>query len=417
MGSVRIWMVVAALLAVTQAARGQTPGPQEDVTTADTELLEMFFTDKDPQLRAAAAAELGRRGSAAMPAVPALVSGLADPEPRVREAVLVTLRTLHVDPTRALIERVATGEPSLQIEAARAVGRIVLADASVSDALAGAALQEGAPDEVVAACVQALGDIGAVSSAALGAMSKALTTESELTRAQSVWALAKLGLPGTNVVRKHLEDATDSDFREFVASKLGSCAPRAEVVEVLRWCLRDDSDYRVRNSAAASLGELGAAAEPAIPDLIHASESGERYSHTALLAIEDVANASRSAGSDPSWFIFRRMWLWFLCPFLVVAVTSGCCATGGASWRLKLAIISLVSLGLAVLVTWSVSSRPWSDALLGGVSGLRLAGPASSIGLSLAFGLFMTGIAIAIGVGHLAQRRRARRNAGAASGT
>ena len=85
--------VAVAILAVAPALSGQAAAPARD-TVVDGRHLSEWVADlkaQAPQTRNAAAYEISGLGSAAAPAVPALIDALDDSEPSVRFPVTVAL--------------------------------------------------------------------------------------------------------------------------------------------------------------------------------------------------------------------------------------------------------------------------------------------------------------------------------------
>ncbi len=224
--------------------------------------LEKALKDDNEHVRQAAAVALGRIGPAAKEAVPALEEALKDKDEEisVRSAAGAALAKLGF-PDRVvpvLIAALEEESPHLREYAATTLSEIgPPAKAAVP------ALKEALEDKawyVRKAAAEALGNMGPAAREAVPALEKALKDELENVRVAAGAALAKLGLPqrAVPVLIAEMEDES------------GSC----------------------RSYAAWTLGEIGAAAKPAVPALKEALEDKVWYvRHAAAEALKKIQAA------------------------------------------------------------------------------------------------------------------------------
>jgi HEAT repeat protein len=237
-----------------------------------------------PEVRAAALAELLRSEADPSPYVEELGGCIQDPSQSVRLMTLVLLGRI--------------GDPAVQY--------------------LDAALAMGEPDSFRAATAAVIAGIGPPAAACTRNLCRCLTSAGEALRNAASAALAKIGEPAVPALRRMLRfpnpetviaalqslamigppaAAAVSDVdalasRPFPPLRLACAATLACLtgdpargLPVLLQAL-GDSDAQVRRTAAEKIGGLGRVAHPAIPDLVrHAADADESVRAAAVLAL------------------------------------------------------------------------------------------------------------------------------------
>lgn len=273
---------------VVESAPAQPPGPPEVVL-----LLEKLGA-KDPSERAGAVERLGRLGTEARPAVPALSRLLAqDPSSFVRErsaqALARIAKDVKADPGKAVAalgKALKDRDRNVRIAAANALGSLGAKARPAVPALI-EALRD--PNGYVRAWVaEALVRTKAPPEQVIPPLVQALATPNYAGRIGN--ALAGLG----PVVVAPLEKALASDdphLRQGAASALADLGPKAkEAVPELAELVRRDPAPAVRKEAASALGRIGREAASATPALTEALQSKElEVRRAAAQALSRVA--------------------------------------------------------------------------------------------------------------------------------
>ncbi len=228
-----------------------------------------------------------------------------DPGARAARQWLDVRRTA---PTAAAIAAIATvlvrPEPSERRAAAWGLGVSGQAASAVGDAVARLARVDESPG-VRAASARALGGIG--SRAAVPALSLALGDPSESVRAAAAQALVRLGPTPADVdALVGALSSSDAYVAAFAAWSLGNLGAAAEpaVGELARALARDETNAVV----AGALARIGPAAKSAVPELVLALASvddGRRWRAARTLgrigpAAETGVDALTAALQDPS---------------------------------------------------------------------------------------------------------------------
>jgi HEAT repeat protein len=185
-----------------------------------------------PEVRARAAAIIGRMGPKAKRAVPALVDALADPDPETRNEVLFALASIGPG-----------------------------AEGAVS-AVANNALSDTDMNVRYAACY-ALGSIGPAAKSAKAALRGNLASPDEFLAMASAWALARIDPGCTETAPKSVPllcsalEQPDAMTRLHAAESLGLLGPLAkDAAGALKKALQD-ANADVRDAAAKALKAIG----------------------------------------------------------------------------------------------------------------------------------------------------------------
>jgi len=222
-------------------------------------------------VREAAAEALGGMGPQARGSVPALTCALGDEGWSVREAALAAIERLlpNGEVVSALIEGLGNDSPSTRWGAALALKEMGSRAASAVPTLV-RLLEEDDDNDVRRVAAEALGDIGEQEEA-VPALTQALEDKYWRVRRAAVRALVKIG-PHSDVVPGLAQAMSDTDprVRSAAAQALGDVGTRAtEAVPPLVQALEDDSGI-VREAAVLALKGIDPRPEDVVPGLIEA---------------------------------------------------------------------------------------------------------------------------------------------------
>ncbi len=219
-------------------------------------------SDPKEQMRAPLALEEGKGA-----AVPVLIQLLGSPRETVRATaagILTRIGPPAVDAVPALQARLDDDDANVRAVSAKALAAIKPTDPDVIKSLAGKL--RGADRDFV---IRPLSAAGAAARAAVPDLTAIARDASlpPLTRWEAIRTLGKIGpdsKPAVPVLVAALTDA-DAFVREHAAESLGEIGA-AEAIPDLTRILADPSP-RVRRDAVRSLGQFGAAAKSALPEV------------------------------------------------------------------------------------------------------------------------------------------------------
>jgi HEAT repeat protein len=289
---------------------------ERDARPAVAALTEAL-SDAYEQVRAGTAAALGAIGPAAEPAVPALMKMLQDREGPPRRAAVGALgriggsaRTAVPALVRALKDKDLMGGPL------DALGDLGPAAKEAVPALT-ALLEQGWGREAA----RALGQIGPPAKPAVPALIKLLDStdpqprsgvpeeflkqahaHARIEAALALWRVARQrrGIPVLVDLVQDKAGAFQGNLfhvREYAAAALGEIGPAAQAaVPALIQALRHEN-YRVREAAAAGLGGIGPEARPAVPALVALVQKKDTFdeSQAAVEALGKMGPAAKAA--------------------------------------------------------------------------------------------------------------------------
>jgi HEAT repeat protein len=281
----------------------------DDFKRAFDALHEAAHYDRVPKVRAAAATALGRLGSDAKSAVPALIALLKDKDDTPRAAAAEALGRIGVeaqDAVPALLEvlKDRQADPQPRIRAAFALGRLGVGDAGqVVTALAETLAEPQAPADLRKTTADSLsllckgGRLGKEAAPAVSPLVQALRDKEnvELRRSAAaaldqIGAEAKVALPD---VKSALQD-DDKFVRCQVLHLIGRFgAEGADALPDILRCSREDTVLEVRLAAIETLGALGLKTPEVEAELQTAANSSQ-------IAIRDAARRSlKKLGIEP----------------------------------------------------------------------------------------------------------------------
>jgi HEAT repeat protein len=261
--------------------------------------------DKHDYVRTTAAGALGRIGK---PALAPLQEGLADSDPKVREAAADGLGVMGetAEPaTGALARAVLDGDARVRLSAARAWWKINRSPYAVSVLVA--TLKD--PDENLRRAASfALGPVGKPAVASILPLLKEKDLASRLAAAHALFqmgpeaaaaapalienrqgilpmaslALVSVGRASVPALLTALQQKGDDALRVFVLATLENLGPEAkEAVPALTELLRD-AEPALRRATATALGSMGPEAKAAVPALSEALTKADRLSRLPL---------------------------------------------------------------------------------------------------------------------------------------
>ncbi len=271
--------------------------------------------DGDEGVQAAAAAVLGKMGRQAAPAVPGLIKALEakslmaahalgrigpaakDAVPALRAALADAKTSRTVKEFKSSdVGKVETREISLAETAADALGGI---GADAADAVPDLkkALRDGRP-AVRLQSARALGKIGADAADAVSDLAALLgdVKQPKPVPEEAAAALSKIGEAAGPALLTALDDR-NKNVRLLAIMALSRVRPLPDkVVGSLAQRLEDD-ESEVRGWAARALGEIGAAAEKATPDLVLALTARVQHDQVRKEAAEALAKVGGIGGT------------------------------------------------------------------------------------------------------------------------
>ncbi len=253
-----------------------------EVTSALADALE----DSNDRVRAKAAQALGRIGEAGAEAVPQLVRALRDQDNWVSALAAEALGEMGdaaADAIPCLILSLRHMTPQVRANAAEALGKMGDAARPALPALSRAA-QDG---ENVVRCqaIAALGQIGALPLEIRASLVAALQDADPEVRGATVAAIGRQpDLAAETPLHSLRADPSDA-VRVEVARALASRTASADNLDCL-CSLLEDANVLVQAESALALGKLGAAAAPAGPWLLKATQTADvEVREAALRAI------------------------------------------------------------------------------------------------------------------------------------
>jgi HEAT repeat protein len=323
-GQLRIQIPERMLLFANAGTRGSSAVPQ----------LRAVLADKDPQIRADAAAALGDLGSKAADAVTDLGQALGDKEAAVRKTVAQALRRIGPDAKAALpslLESLTDADGDVRQAALEALDALGPFDRTDVHILVSALRSQGTrqrsfaakalgrvgleTQSAVHALVEALGDndtqVRAMAALSLGnakvdvaetvlALTRLLKDSDQEVRANAIRSLEKLG-PAAGSVRGLIEACNDSDkgLADLAATALTKLdrLSKEEVPTLMEALKNKRSDVRVY--AATALGRMGREASRAVSTLIGALQDDDAdVRHKVAVALGKIGPAAWSAAPD-----------------------------------------------------------------------------------------------------------------------
>ncbi|MCI0455869.1 MAG: HEAT repeat domain-containing protein [Gemmataceae bacterium] len=233
-------------------------------------VLTASLKDKDPGVRINALVVLGDMGSGAKSAVPLIGQALRDKEQDVRLEAVLTLGEIG-PPAKALVLDLfatLTDDELRLLEPAVAVTLGNIGTAALP-ALTNALTHKDAARRRTAA--YALSLIGAKADEAMPALIKALTDSDPDVRSRAARTLGKVGSKAKDALPKLQAAVKDKDasVRISAALAVAQVSGGEDSVAILAGALQDAKEY-VREQAAAALRELGPKASAAAPALVKA---------------------------------------------------------------------------------------------------------------------------------------------------
>jgi HEAT repeat protein len=267
------------------------------ITDRDVQIpIEKLLNDRsqDRMDRGAAAFVLGEMRAAAAPAVPSLTRAADEPDPAVRRASLAALGRIGPGASSAvptLLRWLKQGDASDRAGAAYALGYIGAKDASSIDQLS-AALSDSSPD-VQAAAAMSLGRIATPLSPDVTKALRGLMADKK-TGLSASFALAKLGEPDGFARLGELAKAPTAQGEVFrTIQELGPSG-----VPILREVIHNECVGT--RWAIESLGAIGPASAPAVPDLVTVLKSGRAGNRrfrfdAAVAALQSIGPSAREA--------------------------------------------------------------------------------------------------------------------------
>lgn len=266
----------------SEAVRGRAVEVARSITQDEYQrklvpfLADAMRQDKNPALRAQAAAALGRMGGIARTVVNVMVESLKDTDPGVRAAAAEGLGRIGEE-AKGAVPRLAgllkDPDAGVRLAAAFALGRIGPDAASAVPDLA-VALGSDADAVVRKEAARACSLLGLDAKPAIPALAKALRVDkSEDVRQQAALALGKMRgdelQPAVPAMLEAMKKDPNKSVRIFVVHSLGNSLGdglRAYVKDLADQLMKD-SDGGVRLALVQELGGLGPAAKEALPAL------------------------------------------------------------------------------------------------------------------------------------------------------
>jgi HEAT repeat protein len=267
-------------------------------------------TSDDAKLRRSAAFALGKMGSRAVGALPAMKARYAgEKDAKVREAILFAMGeisrenlSIKVDPDLEGIFVAAVGDGDVYVRrsAAFALGCLASKSAATREAL-----DKALADDEAIVRQNAAWSIGQFGAAALPSLKKALTDKDSLVKRDAAGSLLQIDNP--DKVREVLDELlpmckdSNSEVRRAALNVLFIIVDRADkaaiptLAEVLK-----DNDIDNRRNAALILSNIGGSDTAiALPVLMEAIKNGdEKLRRLAVLAINNIGPAAAKVVPD-----------------------------------------------------------------------------------------------------------------------
>src|SRR6266851_287895 len=272
-----------------------------------------FLKNKDPRVRRAAAANLGRLGAEAKFAIAPLRQRLTDADPKVRCGAATALGEIGPAAVEEMIQALALPDKLVRREAVWGLAKIgkeaAPAIPSLARALADrdASVRKGAARSLgllgrsarlaIPFLIRALGAtdllfcrmaawaLGQIGSAAVDALITALSHHDKYVRREAAWALGQIGPDAAAAVPK-LIAILKTDLED-------SCEPRPpklqahQDTEVIYF--HPISDTTLRANAAQALGQMGSKAMSAIPVLTAVlADPSDKVAQAAAAALDQL---------------------------------------------------------------------------------------------------------------------------------
>ncbi len=248
------------------------------------------LADKDAVVAIESARALGSLGSAASPAIEPLIAAVDRPEPAVQEAAVKAIGRLG-EVARAAVPTLAkllpSTRPPLQVEVATALGAM---GSSAREALPGLEQSLASSDPATrTAALTAYARIEPDNSRKVERLKQALDDAAQPVRVAAIGELGKLGRAAEPAAEKLYGLTENSTEREQALEVLGGMRIRSVPLLVRAM---GNSDPYVRQYAAERLGQLGAAAKDAVPDLRKLLEDNEDFvKRTARASLREIERA------------------------------------------------------------------------------------------------------------------------------
>jgi HEAT repeat protein len=270
--------------------------------------------DSDPKIRMSAVNFFGRVGPAAKAAIPDLVRCVNDPDQSIRVRTMNTLAIIGPaarDAIPALDIAMKSADNDTSEHAAMAMASIDPGDKAVLPIVMRTLNEWGETDDAV----EALGKMGSYARPAVPAIEHLLATDYVYDRQAAVTALPRIegGNAIPTLVRTISGDKDDSVRLDAVMALGGLGSTDSDAIAALVGVFSNDSEH-VREAASNQLGQLGAAAVPALiaalnsPDFYQRAWSVQTLSqikplpgdaaHALTLALADKSEVVRTEAAD-----------------------------------------------------------------------------------------------------------------------
>jgi HEAT repeat protein len=295
--------------------------PPEPATFCDSrveDLIQQLAQVERKEVRCSAAQKLGRMGTAAVPAISALVTSAVEVDPAVREAALTALK--EIDPawpknaeTRKSVPVLAAALKSWSPEVPKVAVKLLnfiapFAVSEIADALSNA---EDTIDKVF--LMQALARIGPGAEVAVPSLIRALGSQCLQVRISAAETLATIGLPVGSAVPALTAGLSDpfADGRQAMAACLAHIGAAAEPAIPALLPLLANREERVRDAAEAALEQIGPKAVPALIELVQTRDVQRLKAWSQSMSEVFQWHASSSAdliAADPKKVLTNLSW-------------------------------------------------------------------------------------------------------------
>jgi len=224
-----------------------------------------------------------------------LIHRLASDNPEERREAMHTLAAMGPPAASAAshVEEILAREPSLRVDAARALQRFG-SDVSKAVSLLMRQLDSEDPDERRTAA-EALAVFWYRARPALGALARATTDPEPSVRVAALHAYGRLGMPDEETVIARLSDS-DSAVRRSALRAL-RCLPVVDgryLPDLIRFARSEDDSLRTQ--ALLAIAELGLSAAPAVGVLREAlAAKNHAVADAALLAVKRIGQSASPA--------------------------------------------------------------------------------------------------------------------------